>query len=395
MPSFIFIHGKNPGLSLAEIMSLTGKGPIEANNEFSLFDIFEAKDLMERLGGTLKIAQVLSILDADAGSKIIENSITKHFPDFMKDVRGSRLVFGASFYGGGGDSGLVEKKIKQLGKAEGMKVSAAHAKGIRLTHTEVLQKKIIEEGFEVILCRGEKQLYIAKTIAVHNPFEFRKRDLKRPAQRPIYSIPPRLARIMINLSGARKGDVLMDPFCGIGTILGEAALMGMQVVGIDMKENCIGDTRKNLHWLEKEYKIKIPDIENRVRKEDARWLSRHFNASSIDAMVTEPYMGPPLKRRPDRLHAIRILDDVRQLYEHSIREMLTVLKPGRRIVMVSPCFIVRGKFHGLRMKDMAGRAGGRVVNPLANPGFTHEMPLRDFEERHNTLREISVIEKVS
>ncbi len=394
MPQFIFIHGKNHELSIAELMSLTGKSPEEANAEFSVFDILEARDLMDRLGGTLKIAQVLSILDTGASQDIVERAIERHFPEFMRGVMGRRLLFGASFYGGEGNREFVEHKIKQLAKTEGMKVSAAHTKNRQLTHTEVLQKKVLRNGFEILNCMGRKHLYIAKTLAVHDPFEFRKRDLKKPVQRSIYAIPPRLARIMINLSGARKNDILMDPFCGVGTILSEATLMGMRIIGIDTKENCIGDTRKNLRWLENEYKIKIPELENVVRKEDARWLSSHFKADSIDAIATEPYMGPPLKRRPDRIRAMNILDSLRQLYGHSLREMLVVLKPGRRICIVSPAFIVKGKFYGLDIKEMAGRHGGRVVNPLGNSGITHKLPMHDFEERHNTIREINVVEKV-
>ncbi len=394
MPQFIFIHGKNHELSIAELMSLTGKSSEEANAEFSVFDLLEAKDLMQRLGGTLKIAQAVSILETSANQDTVGRTIEKHFPEFMKGVTGGRLLFGVSFYGGHGDREFVEGKTKQLAKAEGMRVSAAHAKGSQLTHTEVLQKKVLRDGFEILMCTGRKHLYIAKTLAVHDPFEFRKRDLRKPVQRSIYSIPPRLARIMINLSGARKGDIILDPFCGVGAILSEAALMGMRIIGIDTKDNCIGDTRKNLRWLENEYKIKIPDMGNAVRREDARWLSRHFRENSIDAIVTEPYMGPPLKRRPDRTRAMNILGGLRQLYEHSLREMLIVLKSGRRICMVSPTFIVKGKFYGLNMKEMAGRCGGRVINPLANSGVTHALPLRDFEERHNTLREINVIEKV-
>jgi len=395
MTQFIFIHGKNPELSLAEIMALTGAKPTEANREFSVFDIFEAKDLMSRLGGTLKVGKVFSTLETGADSTAVEKVIEKHYGELSFHVRGRRLLFGASFYGGEGNREMLEFRIKEMAKSEGLKVSAAHAKRENLTHTEVLQKKVLENGFELLICMGRKQLYIAKTISVHNPFEFRRRDMERPCQRPIYSIPPRLARIMINLSCARKGATVMDPFCGIGTILGEASLMGMQVYGVDMKENCIGDTRKNLKWLEKEYKLRIPEMENRIRKEDARWLSKHFSEVRIDAIATEPYMGPPLKRRPDRVHAIRILDGLRQLYEHSLKEMLATVRVGGRIVIVSPAFIVKGKFYGLDIGQMAGRLGGKPIDPLAGSGIPHEKPLRDFEERHNTIREINVVERTN
>jgi tRNA G10 N-methylase Trm11 len=410
MPHFIFVHGKNPELSLAEIIAIAGAKPVEANQEFSVFDLLEAKDLTARLGGTLKVAEVMSIIEPESGREAIEKIIEKNFGKLLYGFKGGRLLFGVSFYGateagasvrtgsaasgcGEGDGEALGWKIKELAKAEGLKVSAAHMKGSSMTHTKVLQKKVLQKGFELVICMGKKNLYIARTVWVHDPFQFRKRDMERPCQRPIYSIPPRLARIMINLSCVRKGGVVMDPFCGIGTILQEAVVMGMQVFGVDTKDNCIGETRKNLSWLEKEYGVRVPEMENRIRKEDARWLSKHFSEVRIDAIVTEPYMGPPLKRRPDRVHAMRILDGLRQLYEHSLAEMLKTVRRGGRIVIVSPAFIVRGKFYGLNIASMSGRLGGKPIDPLAGAGIPHQKPMRDFEERHNTIREINVIER--
>jgi tRNA G10 N-methylase Trm11 len=394
MSGYIFIHGKNPELSIAEVMSLSGAKPTEANREFSVFDIFETADFMGRLGGTLKVAEVLSILEMDAGWEHIEAAIRRHYPKLMQGFTGSNLLFGVTFYGGKADKERIEFLIKGIAKEEGLRVSAAHAKRRGLTHTEVVNKHIMGRGFELMLCMG-KRLYIAKTVFVHDPYEFRKRDLQRPAQRTIYSIPPRLARIMINLTGVRRNELLMDPFCGIGTIISEAALMGMRVTGIDTNHHCVTAARKNMKWLSRQYGLHYPGMENMIRSEDARWLSKHFREKSVDAMATEPYMGPPMRSRPDRVRALKILSDLKQLYEHSLAEMLKVLKPGRRICMVSPSFMVAGHLYGLGMAEMAGRHGGKVINPLANSGFSHKLPLMDYEDRHNTLREISVIEKTA
>ena len=47
------------------------------------------------------------------------------------------------------------------------------------------------------------------------------------------------------------------------------------------------------------------------------------------------------------------------------------------------------------MPDMAGRHGGKVINMLGSSGLNSRPPLRDFEDRHNTIREIYVIEKMA
>jgi tRNA G10 N-methylase Trm11 len=47
------------------------------------------------------------------------------------------------------------------------------------------------------------------------------------------SLSPRMARAMVNL-GARPGERLLDPCCGSGTILLEAASMGIKAAGCDL-----------------------------------------------------------------------------------------------------------------------------------------------------------------
>ena len=62
-------------------------------------------------------------------------------------------------------------------------------------------------------------------------------------------MPPRLARMMVNLSSCGKGKVLLDPFCGVGTILQEALLEGASVIGTDANAWCVKASEENLDWL--------------------------------------------------------------------------------------------------------------------------------------------------
>jgi len=58
---------------------------------------------------------------------------------------------------------------------------------------------------------------------------------------------PKLARGLVNLSGARKE--LLDPLCGVGGILIEACLMGLHAVGSDIDAKLLDGARKNLRAL--------------------------------------------------------------------------------------------------------------------------------------------------
>jgi len=81
--------------------------------------------------------------------------------------------------------------------------------------------------------------------------EIRGGDFKRRGPpRIIYShsaaMPPKLARCMINLAHARAGDIILDPFCGTGSFLVEASLIGCRVVGLDIKRRMIEGSAVNL-----------------------------------------------------------------------------------------------------------------------------------------------------
>ena len=49
---------------------------------------------------------------------------------------------------------------------------------------------------------------------------------------------PQLAKALINIIGARPGDVLLDPMCGSGTTNLEAALLGIDSVAVDKSPFC-------------------------------------------------------------------------------------------------------------------------------------------------------------
>tara|TARA_B100001250_G_scaffold241848_1_gene207805 strand:+ start:4920 stop:5915 length:996 start_codon:yes stop_codon:yes gene_type:complete len=93
-----------------------------------------------------------------------------------------------------------------------------------------------------------------------------KRCLKHHiSHRPYFSpigIHPRIARAMINLSNCSKKKPLIDPFCGTGGILIEAADMGLSVTGIDLKEKMIEYTKGNLKHYGFEGTLINSDFEN-------------------------------------------------------------------------------------------------------------------------------------
>jgi tRNA (guanine10-N2)-dimethyltransferase len=81
----------------------------------------------------------------------------------------------------------------------------------------------------------------------------RRQDLgeeqRKPKRRPAFhpsTVKPRFARCLVNLARARKGEVLIDPFCGVGGILIEAGIMGCRILGSDLDLRMVRSACNNI-----------------------------------------------------------------------------------------------------------------------------------------------------
>lgn len=99
-----------------------------------------------------------------------------------------------------------------------------------------------------------------KKAAIETSHFQQRRGHLRPFLSPV-TLHPKIARALVNLSIVKKQGVLLDPFCGTGGILLEAALMGIHVIGSDIQEKMIHGCRKNLEFYQlKNYRLYHSDI---------------------------------------------------------------------------------------------------------------------------------------
>ncbi|QDA31908.1 site-specific DNA-methyltransferase [Thermococcus indicus] len=361
---YAVIFGKNPALSEAEFYSFSRRfglkvSPIESSRYWLLFD---SSSHVERyfhwLGGSLKLVRI-----AGEGEEAI------------KDLEYARL-FTVSLYGRN-DWKLWRKlgsAVKREFKAEGPSKFFKPAKVYSMP-AELILKGFPEVKDFVFLLREDGSFLVGETVKITDPFELKKLDVGRPVQRPILSIPPRLARIMVNLTEVGKGSFL-DPFCGIGTIVQEFVLQGLSAYGGDRDPERIRDARKNLAWLRKEFRIK-----NSAHLEvcDARKLKRCFR-QRFDAVVTEPYLGKPLRRNPNRGEAIKLANELDRFYYSVFESFGDVLKRNGKVVFVFPAYRLSGG--GIYRKERKW---------LAKLGFEVLGRYTDYEERHKLVRDIHVL----
>ncbi len=97
------------------------------------------------------------------------------------------------------------------------------------------------------------KIYTVKLIKeLKQSFESRKAH-KKPELHPT-ALNPKLARALINLAAAEKE--IMDPFCGAGGILIEAALINIKPIGYDLYKVMLKKAKTNLDYCKiKNYKL--------------------------------------------------------------------------------------------------------------------------------------------
>ncbi|NLU46219.1 MAG: DNA modification methylase [Euryarchaeota archaeon] len=151
----------------------------------------------------------------------------------------------------------------------------------------------------------------------------RKRKVsERPFFSPI-SLHPKYARALINLTGARRGDTLLDPFCGTGGIAIEAADMGMRTIVSDFDEEMIFGCQENLDF----YGLKAEE----AVVADIGDVPGIF--ANLDAVATDPPYGRSTKTGGER---------VDRIYARAMDSIARVLKPDSRAGLVLPQVIRTG-----------------------------------------------------
>jgi len=418
-------------LSLAELTCYFKARAIKFQIEYFSREFFTIKfeepldaSIIDDLGGTIKIAQAEAKLSTEtlkeafqqknkqAEAQLIESLVSSGAINAMGKT--AKVFFGVSIYCSENSlrpfSGIMQRFVGSAVKRElagqGKKARfmgfSKDRKKAQLSHVEVLKKGLVETKAEVLLCIGRKEAWIGTTVAVHDPFEFQKRDIYKPNQRKIFAMPPRLARIMVNLSACTSGKVLLDAFCGVGTILQEALLENAMVVGMDVNSWCVKAAEENLGWLKREYALEHADF--RVVQGDVGRLVEKIGQEAVDCIVSEPDLGPALRQVPTGPYAQKIIEKLEPLFFGFVEQAYRVLRNGGRLVLVTPYIRTRsGQAVTMPIGERLEACGFRRVRAFSRDMFSearvdgcHLMDISslvEMDERHKIGREIHILEK--
>ncbi len=145
-------------------------------------------------------------------------------------------------------------------------------------------------------------------------FENRRRAPLRPFFSPI-TLPPKYARFLVNLSQTRSGDRVLDPFCGTGGILIEAALMGRKVTGVDVSLRMVSGSRLNLKY----YNLSGTVLRGNI-------IGFEFE-EKFDAIITDPPYG---RSSPNPIYSVD------ELYSLMFPKFFSLLRDSGYISMITP-----------------------------------------------------------
>jgi len=174
-----------------------------------------------------------------------------------------------------------------------------------------------EEIFRVIV--SKHGLWFGFQVLLSQRGSVRKRSARdRPFFHPS-SMNPILQRTLINLASIKAGEWLLDPFCGTGGGLIEAARLGFKSVGVELDRRIIWGARKNLR------SDNIASPLTYLILGDAKHLS--FRKGKVSAIVTDPPYGIAASTKGY---------DLDNLLLEFFKQARIILDPGSRVVIAVP-----------------------------------------------------------
>jgi tRNA G10 N-methylase Trm11 len=355
----ICVLGRQPGLGIAELESLLGPKPVTPLIPgIAGLDLEAVSVPFSRLGGTVKLAKLLAELPTtDIGQ--VEKYLHDTIPEHLQYVPEGKFTLGLSFYGFDvspariNAAGLrLKKTIKKLGRS----VRIVPNKSPDLNSAQILHNNLTGmNGWELLLIRHGTVTYLAQTTGVQDIDAYAARDQERPKRDArVGMLPPKLAQIIINLAAdgmLTEGNTVLDPFCGSGVIMQEAALMGFDVYGSDIDTRMVEYTSGNFDWLLQRY----PSVHAAHAFETGDATS--YRWQPFDTVASELFLGKPLTSLPKPPELEAIVAEADGIFNSFLRNMHSQLPEGARVCLAVPAWSDGRGFKRLPSLDRLEKIG--------------------------------------
>lgn len=375
------LAGSHPDLTKAEAEAVLGIRPEQQMGPLFLMDApdWDGAALQERLAGAVKLGDVI---DEVASNQLSVTSLAERIADQIEArPRADRVLFGLTVFGSTKEKAALKKlpiELKRVLQDRGRSVRWVTGDAGEISPAAVAKLKLTTEGYDFVIAVAKDKIVIGLTTNVQNADAWSHRDYGRPFRDARTGmLPPKLARMMMNLAvppppspppqneEGVKGRSVLDPFCGGGTVLMEAAMMfpDAKLVGSDIDPRQITGTKQNFEWLNTEGLVTVSQTPKLIVS-PARELDRHLK-ETFDAIVTEGYLGEPLRGHETRPFLMKNKENVEKIWEEALPILAGRLKTGGRLVCVWPAFVTPEGLLNTDADAAAVQAGlKRILGPL-------------------------------
>ena len=304
---YFILSGLNESLAFSELKALLDTYNVKNYRSYlhSKLALIESNELSSEIVKKIVIRSGM-IKEGGYALKIVDNIKLEDLMDTVEDLTNSFKWI---------DYWIKIINIKGLSSSIELEKIRDHTRSIdpRMMHrSNNVISMISIEGFYIVGLR-------LATIPTREFYE------RRPSIRPFFrsiALPVYLSRLLINLSRIKEGMTFLDPFCGTGSILIEAAFMGLRTIGFDLNWEMVRGSIKNL----RSYELKIPFIVV------ANALNLPLSDSSVDAIATDPPYGRAASTYGEK---------VKEIYNGFLREAYRVLRDKRYLVFMAPSWLAK------------------------------------------------------
>jgi tRNA (guanine10-N2)-dimethyltransferase len=338
---YIAITGRQPDISMAELERCFGSDNVQWFSPIAALIDTDALNI-EQLGGTVKAGKVALRLPRATWQQASQQIISHYSQKWHS--HDSKITLGISAYGFDISPREVQKlgiiiksNLKKNGTSLRLIPNAAVTLNTATSHHNKLG--LSPSKVELLIIRnGESgDIIVAESSGAQNITALARRDQGRPKRDAFVGmLPPKLALLMLNLAASEqksgKNLRVLDPFCGTGVVLQEAALRGYNVYGTDLSDKMIDYTKENLEWLKRTHHTDISVTLKQADATNATWQQ------PIDLVVSETYLGQPFSAFPSNEKLREVQANVSRILTAFLMNIGPQLKPGTPLCLAIPAW---------------------------------------------------------
>jgi len=136
-------------------------------------------------------------------------------------------------------------------------------------------------------------------------------------------------------------------------------LNNLDVVGVDIDGESCKAAKKNLIWLKNKFNLKE---KFKVINGDARKLTRYIDRNKINAIATEPDLGPYFRKLPNKEEVEKAVRKLEKMYYEFLVQARAVLRKRGKISIVIPRLKFRNGKKDINFSKILRESGFKVLD---------------------------------